>query len=175
MASPAGDWLGAETDRAGRVVGRARPHACPAIRRSSSSATPPRARGRTAGRCPGVAPVAKQQGRYVARLHRARALAGRDAAAVPLPRLRQPGHDRPQPRRRRVRPAAAHRLPAWLLWSVAHLYFLIGFRNRVVVALSWVWTYLTFQRGARLITGISGARMPAETSDPPAKASAKAA
>jgi NADH dehydrogenase len=48
---------------------------------------------------------------------------------------------------------------AWLLWSVAHIYFLIGFRNRFVVATNWLWNYLTFQRGTRLITGMSGARM----------------
>ena len=48
---------------------------------------------------------------------------------------------------------------AWLLWSVAHIYFLIGFRNRLVVAMHWVWSYLTFQRGTRLITGMSGSRM----------------
>ena len=42
---------------------------------------------------------------------------------------------------------------AWLLWSVVHIYFLIGFRNRFVVAASWAWSYLTYQRGVRLITG----------------------
>jgi NADH:ubiquinone reductase (H+-translocating) len=42
---------------------------------------------------------------------------------------------------------------AWLVWSVAHIYFLIGFRNRLIVALDWLWSYLTFQRGARIITG----------------------
>ena len=42
---------------------------------------------------------------------------------------------------------------AWLLWSVAHIYFLIGFRNRLAVAIDWLWSYLTYQRGARLITG----------------------
>ncbi len=41
----------------------------------------------------------------------------------------------------------------WLLWSVAHVYFLIGFRNRIAVTLDWLWSYLTFERGARLITG----------------------
>jgi NADH dehydrogenase len=45
----------------------------------------------------------------------------------------------------------------WLVWSVAHVYFLIGLRNRLVVALSWAWTYLTFQRGARLVTLRPGA------------------
>jgi NADH dehydrogenase len=48
---------------------------------------------------------------------------------------------------------------AWVLWSVAHIYFLIGFRNRLVVATNWLWNYITFQRGTRLITGMSGARM----------------
>ena len=43
--------------------------------------------------------------------------------------------------------------PAWLLWSVAHIWFLIGFRSRIAVALSWLWNYLTYQRSARLITG----------------------
>ena len=43
---------------------------------------------------------------------------------------------------------------AWVLWSVAHVYFLIGFRNRFIVALNWAWSYITFQRGSRLITGL---------------------
>ena len=42
----------------------------------------------------------------------------------------------------------------WVLWSVAHVYFLIGFRNRFIVALNWAWSYITFQRGSRLITGL---------------------
>jgi NADH dehydrogenase len=46
-------------------------------------------------------------------------------------------------------------LPAWLSWLVIHLFFLIGFENRVMVMWSWIWSYLTFQRGARLITGYS--------------------
>ena len=44
-------------------------------------------------------------------------------------------------------------LPAWLTWAVVHIFFLIGFRNRVAVMTNWLWTYLTFTRGARLITG----------------------
>jgi len=42
---------------------------------------------------------------------------------------------------------------AWLLWSFVHIYFLIGLRNRTIVALHWLWAYFTFHRGARLITG----------------------
>ena len=41
--------------------------------------------------------------------------------------------------------------PAWLVWSVAHIFFLIGFRSRIVVALDWLWAYVTFRRGARII------------------------
>ena len=43
--------------------------------------------------------------------------------------------------------------PAWVVWLVVHIFFLIGFRNRVAVFRQWAWTYLTFQDGARLITG----------------------
>src|SRR5664280_409365 len=43
--------------------------------------------------------------------------------------------------------------PAWVIWLVVHIFFLIGFRNRIAVLASWAWTYLTFTRGARLITG----------------------
>ena len=61
--------------------------------------------------------------------------------------------------------------PAWLLWSLAHIYFLIGFRNRLAVAMNWCWNYVTFQRGTRLITGISGSRiedvLPAVMTAPP--------
>jgi NADH dehydrogenase len=44
-------------------------------------------------------------------------------------------------------------LIAWVFWCVAHVYFLIGFRNRLQVTLDWIWAYLTFERGSRLITG----------------------
>jgi len=42
----------------------------------------------------------------------------------------------------------------WLFWSVAHIYFLIGVKNRFIVAFTWLWDYVTFQRGARLITEV---------------------
>src|SRR6185295_1871692 len=42
---------------------------------------------------------------------------------------------------------------AWLLWVFVHIFFLIGFRNRVIVMFEWAWSYITFQRGARVITG----------------------
>ena len=45
---------------------------------------------------------------------------------------------------------------AWLLWVFAHIYFLIGFRSRIVVALDWLWAYVTFRRGARIILAETG-------------------
>ena len=47
---------------------------------------------------------------------------------------------------------------AWVLWAAAHVWFLIGWRNRVVVALNWMWNYVTFERGARLIVGSEEAK-----------------
>jgi NADH dehydrogenase len=49
---------------------------------------------------------------------------------------------------------------AWMLWAVIHILFLISFRNRVAVALRWLWDYVFFERGARLITGDSHIRIP---------------
>ena len=83
---------------------------CPATPRSSCIGDTAMPLERDGQPVPGVAPVAKQQGAYVARLIRAR-LAGTPRRAVPLSRLRQPGHDRPQRRRRRFRLAQARRLP----------------------------------------------------------------
>ena len=106
-----------------------------------------------AGPLPGVAPVAKQQGAYVARVIAAR-LAGRPAVA-PF-RYRNYGNLATIGRREAVVDFGWLRLTgrlAWLVWSGANIYFLIGFRNRVAVALDWLWSYLTYQRGARLITG----------------------
>jgi NADH dehydrogenase len=56
---------------------------------------------------------------------------------------------------------------AWLIWSVAHIYYLIGFRNRIAVTLNWGWNYVTFQRGTRLLTGLTGSRMPSTESFEP--------
>jgi len=119
---------------------------------------------------PGVAPVAKQQGQYVAALLIARA----EGRAVAPFRYRDFGSLATIGRKRAVAQLGRLRIKgfvAWLLWSVAHIYFLIGFRNRLIVAMNWAWNYVTFQRGTRLITGISGSRMedmpmPEETRPP---------
>jgi NADH:ubiquinone reductase (H+-translocating) len=99
---------------------------------------------------PGIAPAAKQMGRHAARnirlslAGRARkpfkykdygqlATIGRNAAVAMIGRLHLSGY------------------PAWLLWLLAHIYFLIGFRNRVVVLIDWAWAYWTQERNARIV------------------------
>jgi NADH dehydrogenase len=150
VASPAANWIDAEHDRAGRievnpdlsVPGR------PEIFAVGDTATVIARDGRPV---PGIAPAAKQMGSYVAKViaaqvegakppspfvyHHAGDLAtiGRKSAVVQLGVFRFKG------------------FLGWLFWSVVHIYFLIGIRNRFVVALNWLWSYLTFQRGARLI------------------------
>ncbi|MGB9236997.1 MAG: hypothetical protein WCC04_21515 [Terriglobales bacterium] len=62
---------------------------------------------------------------------------------------------------------------AWLAWLFIHIFFLIGFRNRIVVMVNWAWAYLTYERGARLITGsdeLPGWNAPANNSTSGAEA-----
>jgi NADH:quinone reductase (non-electrogenic) len=104
---------------------------------------------------PGIAPAAKQMGRYVGELIAARVI----GAPGPGPfRYRHAGSLATIGRKAAVADfgrLALSGFPAWLLWALAHIWFLIGWRNRVVVGLNWLWSYLTFERGARLITGAS--------------------
>ena len=152
MASPAGKWLGAEVDRAGRILATASlsvpDH--PNIFVIGDTAAVANPDGLPV---PGLAPAAKQMGAYVARLIAARtagrpepgrfvykhqgslATVGRRAAVVQIGRLQISG------------------LIAWVFWSLVHVYFLIGVKHRIVVALNWIWNYATFDRGARLIVG----------------------
>jgi NADH dehydrogenase len=104
---------------------------------------------------PGVAQVAIQQGRHASdnvlraigrqalpafryRDHGNLAVIGRAAAVADLPHLKLSG------------------LPAWIFWCFVHILFLIGFRSRFTVMFDWAWAFLTYQRGARLITGEAG-------------------
>jgi NADH dehydrogenase len=151
-ASPAARWLGAEADRAGRVV--VGPDLSvpkhPEIFAIGDTAL---ARDEKGNAAPGVAPAAKQMGRYVGRLIRAR-LAGR---SLPPFRYRNLGDLATIGRRAAVVNLNRIQLTGfvgWLFWSVAHIYFLIGIRYRLLVALIWLWDFLTFQRGARLITDV---------------------
>ena len=107
---------------------------------------------------PGIAPVAKAQGAYVA----ARIVAELDGRELPPFRYRDLGSLATIGRKSAVVQMGRLRLTgfiAWLIWSVAHIYFLIGFRSRLSVVLNWAWNYLTFQRGTRLITGLTGSRV----------------
>jgi NADH dehydrogenase len=150
-ASPAATWLGLQPTRGGRVpVGSALTlPGHPEIFVIGDTAEVAGSRGPL----PGVAPVAKQQGAYVARVIAAR-LVGK---APPAPfRYRNVGNLATIGRREAVVDFGWLRLTgriAWLVWGIAHIYFLIGFRNRIAVAIDWLWSYLTYQRGARLITG----------------------
>jgi NADH:quinone reductase (non-electrogenic) len=150
-ASPAAQWLEAEHDRAGRVlVDRdLRLPGHPEIFVIGDTASVRDAAGKP---LPGVATVAKQEGKYIARVLRAR-LSGH--AAPPAFHYRDYGELATVGRNFAVVDFHWLRLTgriAWFVWSFAHIYFLIGFRNRLVVAMDWMWDYLTFQRGARLIT-----------------------
>jgi NADH dehydrogenase len=101
---------------------------------------------------PGTAPVAMQQGRYIARTILAEtkgiprrpfhfvdkgqmATIGRSKAVLQIGRLKLNGWI------------------AWATWLIVHIYYLTGFKNRLLVVLQWAWSYITFKRGARLIVG----------------------
>jgi NADH:ubiquinone reductase (H+-translocating) len=152
-ASRAAAWLDAEADNAGRV--KVEPDMSiagfPEIFVIGDTSNVADADGRPV---PGIAPAAKQQGQHVARIVRAR-LRGK---AHPGPfKYKNFGTLATIGRKRAVVDFGWFQLkgfPAWFLWSTAHLYFLVGFRNRFMVGLTWLWNYLTFERGARLITGI---------------------
>ena len=147
-ASPLGASLGVPLDRAGRVIVNEdlSVPGHPEISVIGDLAalpwhTPP---------VPGIAPAAKQMGRLAARnivlsikgentkAFRYQdvgmlATIGMNSAVAVLGRLQLSGY------------------PAWLLWLVAHIYFLIGFRNRIVVLIDWAWAYWTYERSARII------------------------
>jgi NADH dehydrogenase len=151
MASPAAQWLDAERDRAGRVLVE-RDLSLPGHPEIFVIGDTASVRDANGKQLPGIATVAKQEGKYLARLLRAR-LSGQ--AAPPPFRYRDYGELATVGRNFAVVDFHWLRLTgrlAWFVWSVAHIYFLIGFRNRLVVAMDWIWAYLTFQRGARLIT-----------------------
>jgi NADH:ubiquinone reductase (H+-translocating) len=152
QSSPAARWLSIAADRAGRAMVdeylRAPGRDDVFVIGDCSVAT-----GDDGRALPGVAPVAKQQGAYVAEVIRA-ALRSR---RLPRPfRYSDYGNLATVGRKAAVADFRGVHLKGflgWLVWSAAHVYFLIGFRNRIAVTLDWLWSYLTFERGARLITG----------------------
>lgn len=155
MASPAAQWLGVAGDRAGRVA--VAPDLSlpehPDVFVIGDVAAAMRADGRPV---PGIAPAAKQMGVHAGRVIGAR-VAGR---TLPPPfRYRDYGNLATVGRKRAVADFGWTQMrgtAAWLLWCVAHIFFLVGFRNRAIVGANWLWHYFTFDRGARLITGLDG-------------------
>ena len=150
-ASLAAEWLDVECDSAGRVLVEPdlRVPRCGHIFVIGDTASCQGPDGRP---LPGVAPVAKQQGHYVARAIAA-ILQGRSVGAF---RYRNYGNLATIGRKCAVIDFGRVHVkgfPAWVLWSVAHVYFLVGFRNRYVVGIGLLWNYLTYARHARLITG----------------------
>ena len=103
---------------------------------------------------PGVAPAAKQMGKYVAATI-ARRLRGDDRPRPPF-RYRDAGSLATIGRMAAVAQFGKLQmsgLPAWIVWLLVHIYFLIGFRNRLAVMLDWAWAYWTHQRQARIVSG----------------------
>jgi NADH dehydrogenase len=150
-ASSAGDWLGAPVDHANRVkVERdlsAPGH--PEIFVIGDTATIDAWHGKPA---PGIAPAAKQQGRHVAGTIKRR-LRG-DAFPRPY-RYKHSGSLATIGKRSAIIDFGWIRIRgriAWWIWGFAHIYFLIGVRNRLTVALNWLWIYTSGDRSARLIT-----------------------
>ncbi len=150
-ASPAALWLGAERDRAGRVKVLSN-LSVPGHENIFAIGDTAWVEGDDGKPVPGIAPAAKQQGAYVAKVIRSRiedklpplpfrykhqgnlATIGKGAAVVDMGRLKLKG------------------AIAWWFWGITHIFFLIGTRSRAAVAWSWLWTYITGQHSARLIT-----------------------
>jgi NADH dehydrogenase len=151
-SSPAAEWLGAPADKVGRAL-VAQDLAIPGdenvfVIGDAAHVEWPEG----GGLVPGVAPAAKQQGRHTAKTIKAR-LAG-DRTQRPF-RYKNDGNLATIGKRAAVVDFGWIRLKgwaAWWLWGVAHIYYLIGLRYRLAVALSWLWIYATGQRSARLIT-----------------------
>ena len=155
-ASAAGRWLGADVDGAGRVI----------VRPDLSIASDPdifvigdaaHVKNRDGSSVPGIAPAAKQQGRFVADLISKRIS---KQAAPQAFRYRHAGHLATIGRKSAVIQFPRFKLKgwfAWWLWGIAHIYFLVGVPSPLVVSIRWLWEYITYGRGARLITGVEQA------------------
>jgi NADH dehydrogenase len=155
QASPAAQWLGVAADRAGRVV--VEPDLTipghPEIYVIGDTAAVSDPDGKPV---PGIAPAAKQQGRYVAGAIRAR-LRGDQTTTF---RYNHAGSLATIGKRLAVIDFGWIKLRgaiAWWIWGLAHIYFLIGVRNRLSVALNWLWIHTRDQRSSRLITQGSAA------------------
>lgn len=164
QASPAAKWLGVEPDRAGRVKVEAdlTVPGHPDIFVVGDTATITMPDGKPV---PGVGDGAKQGGKHAAKVIRAR-LAG-DTAAKPF-RYKHAGDLATIGKRAAVIDFGWVQLKGWIAWwawGLAHIYFLIDTKNRLTVALSWLWIYLSGQRSARLITQGDAEKAPVRESE----------
>jgi len=150
-ASRAAEWLGAPADRAGRVIVE-QDLTVPGHPEIFAIGDTALVKAPDGSQVPGIAPAAKQQGRHVAEIIKAR-LAG-DTALRPF-RYKHAGNLATIGKKLAVIDFGWLKLRgaiAWWIWGIAHIFFLIGVRNRLAVALSWLWIHTTGQRSALLIT-----------------------
>jgi NADH dehydrogenase len=154
-ASPLGKKLGVPVDRAGRVL----------VNPDLSLPNHPEVfvigdlaalKDTSGNMLPGVAPVAILEGRYVAKLIRQEVSRGTESVLRPAFRYHDKGSLATIGRSAAIAQFGKIHISgfiAWLAWLFVHILFLIGFRNRVLVFIQWAWSYVTYERGARLITG----------------------
>jgi NADH dehydrogenase len=178
-ASPLGTKLGVATDRAGRVLVN-RDLSLPGHREVFVIGDLAALKDESGKMLPGVAPVAILEGRFVAKLIARELNAGASSFSRPLPgggdidsrpafRYHDKGSLATIGRAAAVAQFGKIHISgflAWMAWLFVHILFLIGFRNRVLVLIQWAWSYFTYERGARLITGGTSlpgwSRLPAE-------------
>jgi NADH dehydrogenase len=153
--SPAAEWLGVTPDRAGRVVVNEdlSVSGCDGVYVIGDSAA---CKGKDGHLLPALAQVAHQQGTHLGRALRANLTQG-----TPMPpfRFHNRGNTAVIGRNSAVFDFGWWRVKGfigWMLWGIYHIYLLTGFDRRIVVVAEWFWAYLTFQQGARLITGDGG-------------------
>ncbi|HEX8790777.1 MAG TPA: NAD(P)/FAD-dependent oxidoreductase [Polyangiaceae bacterium] len=172
-AAPMTAWLGAPLDALGRV--KVDPDLrVPGQPRVFVVGDAARLDGPDGKPLPGVSPVAMQQARTVAKSIR-RLIVGRDALDF---HYFDKGSMATIGRRRAIAQVQRMHMSgflAWLAWLLVHIWYLIGFRNRLVVMITWAWSYFTYRRGARLIVGRAPVRLPRVSKARVADASASAA
>jgi NADH dehydrogenase/putative oxidoreductase len=160
-ASPAAQWLAADADAAGRV--KVGPNLeVPGVSNVFVAGDTAACNAWNGKPVPGLAPAAKQAGAYAATLIKARIEGYREPSAF---RYRHLGSLATIGRKAAVADFGFIRLwgtPAWWLWGLLHVAFLVGVRNRVATMVNWFWAYLTLGGGIRLITSSETRR-----SDPP--------
>lgn len=150
-ASPAGSWLGVETDRSGRIPVNA-DMSVPGVPDVYALGDTAALAGDDGKPLPGLAQVAKQQGEHLGGGLEASLLRGQPLEPF---RFRNRGNTAIVGRSAAVFDFGTRKLKgwfAWVLWAIVHVYLLVNFQKRMLVTMQWLWRWMTYQRGARLIT-----------------------